>query len=57
MNDNRITLDTNILIYAANADAGARHHLAIKVLVTLLLVQEEGLSIQQVSHDLGMSYS
>lgn len=32
MNANRITLDTNILIYAANADDGERHRLAIKVL-------------------------
>lgn len=32
MKGERITLDTNILFYAANADAGERHHLAIKVL-------------------------
>lgn len=32
MSGERITLDTNILIYAANADAGDRHLLAIKVL-------------------------
>ena len=32
MSDERITVDTNILIYAADADAGERHHLAIKVL-------------------------
>ncbi len=32
MSVERITLDTNILVYAANADAGERHHLAIKVL-------------------------
>jgi predicted nucleic acid-binding protein len=32
MSGNRITLDTNILIYAANIDAGHKHLLAIKVL-------------------------
>lgn len=32
MNDDRITLDTDILVYAANADAGDRHILALKVL-------------------------
>ncbi len=37
MNVERITLDTNILIYAANADAGERHHLAIKVLERAIL--------------------
>lgn len=32
MSDERITLDTNILVYAVNADAGERHRLALKVL-------------------------
>lgn len=31
MNGKRITLDTNILVYSVNTDAGENHNLAIKV--------------------------
>ena len=49
MNVERITLDTNILIYAIDNEAGQRHKLAIKVIERALTSADCSLTLQSLS--------